>query len=57
MKNKKSASGYNCRPCFFLFIKSIEYLNFRHFTHFAILGITLYQPSKNNERGEWHGKF
>jgi hypothetical protein len=25
----------------FFFIKSIEYLNFRHFRHFAILGISL----------------
>jgi hypothetical protein len=41
MKNKKSASGYNYIPCFFLLIKSIEYLNFRHFRHFAILGISL----------------
>jgi hypothetical protein len=37
MKNKKSASGYNYKP-FFLLIKSIEHLNFRHF---AILGISL----------------
>jgi len=35
-KNEKSASGYNYIPCFFLLIKSIEFLNFRHF---AILGI------------------
>jgi hypothetical protein len=41
MKNKKSASGYNCISGFFLFIKSIEYLNFRHFRHFATLGISL----------------
>jgi len=41
MKNNKSASGYNYRPCFFLLIKSIEYLNFRHFRHFSILGISL----------------
>ncbi len=40
MKNEKSASGYNYIPCFFLLIKSIEYLNFRHFRHFAILGIS-----------------
>jgi hypothetical protein len=31
MKNKKSASGYNYIPCFFLLIKSLAYLNFRHF--------------------------
>jgi hypothetical protein len=40
MQNNKSASGYNYIPCFFLLIKSIEYLNFRHFRHFAILGIS-----------------
>jgi hypothetical protein len=38
MKNKKLASGYNYIPCFFLSIKWTEYLNFRHFRHFAILG-------------------
>jgi hypothetical protein len=43
MKNKKSASGYNYKVCFLFLIKikSIEYLNFRHFRHFAILGISL----------------
>jgi hypothetical protein len=40
MKNKKSASGYNYKVCFLFLIKikSIEYLNFRHF---AILGNSL----------------
>ena len=41
MENKKSASGYNYISCFFLLIKSVEYLNFRHFRQFAILGISL----------------
>jgi hypothetical protein len=40
MKNQKSVSECNSIACFFLLIKSIEYLNFRHFRHFAILGIS-----------------
>ena len=39
MKNKKSASGYNYIPCFFLLIKAIVRL--RRIRHFAILGISL----------------
>jgi hypothetical protein len=41
MKNQKSVSEYKSIVCFFLLIKSVEYLNFRHFRHFAILGISL----------------
>ena len=41
MKNKKSASVYIYRNSFYLFIKSIVYINFRHFSHFAILGTSL----------------
>jgi len=40
-ENQKSLNEYNRIPCYFLLIKSIEYLNFRHFRHFVILGISL----------------
>jgi hypothetical protein len=37
---QKSGKENNTQPCVFL-LKSTEYLNFSHFSHFAILGISL----------------
>jgi hypothetical protein len=65
MKNQKSVSEFSKISCFFLLIKSIGYLNFRHFEtlgislcycHFAIFNsrfvITIIMISKTTAMAE-----